>query len=400
MPEAVIVDAIRTPIGRAGRGSLKTVRADDLAAIPLRALIERNPEVDFSQTNDVMMGAASSVGEQGYNVGRNAALLAGIDHHVPACTVNRFCASSLQTIRMAFHAIRSGEGDQYIAAGVEAVSRAGLGAGMMEQARHPQLNGSDGAPYDVYIPMGLTAENVAQRCHVTRERQDEWAVISQSRAVEARESGHFDPEIVPVPVPAHRETDKDGNEFDVPDTVVSRDDGPRPGTTMDVLAKLKPAFRPDGTVTAGNACPLNDGAAAVLIMSDEKAKRLGLQPKARILASTVAAIRPEIMGLGPIPAIQALLKAAGVKIDDVDVVEINEAFAAQIVPCKDELGIPDEKLNPFGGAIALGHPFGMTGARIMTTLINGLRAVDGTLGIESMCVAGGMGQAMLIERLN
>ena len=400
MPEAVIVDAIRTPIGRAGRGSLKTVRADDLAAIPLRALIERNPEVDFSQTNDVMMGAASSVGEQGYNVGRNAALLAGIDHHVPACTVNRFCASSLQTIRMAFHAIRSGEGDQYIAAGVEAVSRAGLGAGMMEQARHPQLNGSDGAPYDVYIPMGLTAENVAQRCHVTRERQDEWAVISQSRAVEARESGHFDPEIVPVPVPAHRETDKDGNEFDVPDTVVSRDDGPRPGTTMDVLAKLKPAFRPDGTVTAGNACPLNDGAAAVLIMSDEKAKRLGLQPKARILASTVAAIRPEIMGLGPIPAIQALLKAAGVKIDDVDVVEINEAFAAQIVPCKDKLRIPDEKLNPFGGAIALGHPFGMTGARIMTTLINGLRAVDGTLGIESMCVAGGMGQAMLIERLN
>jgi len=400
MPEAVIVDAIRTPIGRAGRGSLKTVRADDLAAIPLRALIERNPEVDFSQTNDVMMGAASSVGEQGYNVGRNAALLAGIDHHVPACTVNRFCASSLQTIRMAFHAIRSGEGDQYIAAGVEAVSRAGLGAGMMEQARHPQLNGSDGAPYDVYIPMGLTAENVAQRCHVTRERQDEWAVISQSRAVEARESGHFDPEIVPVPVPAHRETDKDGNEFDVPDTVVSRDDGPRPGTTMDVLAKLKPAFRPDGTVTAGNACPLNDGAAAVLIMSDEKAKRLGLQPKARILASTVAAIRPEIMGLGPIPAIQALLKAAGVKIDDVDVVEINEAFAAQIVPCKDELEIADDKLNPFGGAIALGHPFGMTGARIMTTLINGLRALDGTLGIESMCVAGGMGQAMLIERLN
>jgi acetyl-CoA C-acetyltransferase len=400
MPEAVIVDAIRTPIGRAGRGSLKTVRADDLAAIPLRALIERNPEVDFAQTNDVMMGAASSVGEQGYNVGRNAALLAGIDHHVPACTVNRFCASSLQTIRMAFHAIRSGEGDQYIAAGVEAVSRAGLGAGMMDEARHPQLNGSDGAPYDVYISMGLTAENVAQRCHVTRERQDEWAVISQSRAVEARESGHFDPEIVPVPVAAHRETHKDGNEFDVPDTVVSRDDGPRPGTTVDVLAKLKPAFRPDGTVTAGNACPLNDGAAAVLIMSEEKAKRLGLQPKARILASTVAAIRPEIMGLGPIPAIQALLKAAGVKIYDVDVVEINEAFAAQIVLCRDELGIPDEKLNPFGGAIALGHPFGMTGARIMTTLINGLRALDGTLRIESMCVAGGMGQAMLIERLN
>jgi acetyl-CoA C-acetyltransferase len=400
MPEAVIVDAIRTPIGRAGKGSLRTVRADDLAAIPLRALIERNPQVDFAQTNDVMMGAASSVGEQGYNIGRNASLLAGIDHHVPGCTVNRFCASSLQTIRMAFHAIKSGEGDQYIAAGVEAVSRAGLGAGMMDEAKHPQLSGSNGAPYDVYIPMGLTAENVAQRCHVTREQQDEWAVISQNRAVDARDSGHFDPEIAPVPVPAHKDTDKEGNEIDVPDTVVTQDDGPRPGTTMEVLGKLKPAFRPDGTVTAGNACPLNDGAAAVLVMSAEKAKRLGLTPKARIIASTVAAIRPEIMGLGPIPAIQALLKATGVKIDDVDVVEINEAFAAQIVPCKEELGIPDEKLNPFGGAIALGHPFGMTGARIMTTLINGLRALDGTLGIESMCVAGGMGQAILIERLS
>ena len=400
MPEAVIVDAIRTPIGRAGKGSLKTVRADDLAALPIRTLIERNPDVDFSQTKDVMMGAASSIGEQGYNVGRNASLLAGLDHHVPACTVNRFCASSLQTLRMAFHAIKAGEGDQYIAAGVEAVSRAGLGAGMMEETKHPQLDGSDGSAYDVYIPMGMTAENVAQRCNVTREQQDEWAVISQSRAVDARDSGHFDAEIVPVPVPAHKDVDKEGNEIDVPDTVVSKDDGPRAGTTMEVLGKLKPAFRPDGTVTAGNACPLNDGAAAVLVMSEERAKELGLKPKARILASTVAAIRPEIMGLGPIPAIQALLEQTGMKIDDIDIVEINEAFAAQIVPCKDELEIPEEKLNPFGGAIALGHPFGMTGARIMTTLINGLRAVDGTYGIESMCVAGGMGQAMLIERLN
>ena len=400
MPEAVIVDAIRTPIGRAGKGSLRTVRADELAAIPIRALIERNPDVDFAQTNDVMMGAASSIGEQGYNVGRNASLLAGLDHHVPACTVNRFCASSLQTLRMAFHAIKAGEGDQYIAAGVEAVSRAGLGAGIPEEAKNPHLDGSGGSAYDVYIPMGMTAENVAQRCNVTREQQDEWAVISQNRAVDARESGHFDPEIVPVPVPAHKDTDKEGNEIDVADAVVTKDDGPRAGTTMEVLGKLKPAFRPDGTVTAGNACPLNDGAAAVLVMSAEKAKQLGLTPKARIIGSTVAAIRPEIMGLGPIPAIQALLKATGVSIDDVDVVEINEAFAAQIVPCKEELGIPDEKLNPFGGAIALGHPFGMTGARIMTTLINGLRALDGTLGIESMCVAGGMGQAMLIERLN
>ncbi len=400
MPEAVIVDAIRTPIGRAGKGSLKTVRADDLAAIPLRALVERNPGVDFSETNDVLMGAASGIGEQGYNVGRNAALLAGLDHHIPGCTVNRFCASSLMTIRMASHAIRAGEGDQYIAAGVEAVSRAGLGAGMMEEAKHPKLNGSDGSLYDVYIPMGLTAENVADRCHVTREQQDEWAVISQNRAVEARDSGHFDAEIVPVPVAAHKDTDREGNEIDVAETVVRHDDGPRAGTTMEVLGKLKPAFREDGTVTAGNACPLNDGAAAVLVMSDEKAKALGLTPKARIIASTVAAIRPEIMGLGPIPAIQALLKATGMSIDDVDIVEINEAFAAQIVPCRDELGISEDKLNPFGGAIALGHPFGMTGARIMTTLINGLQAVGGTYGIESMCVAGGMGQAMLIERLS
>jgi acetyl-CoA C-acetyltransferase len=399
MPEAVIVDAIRTPIGRAVRGSLKTVRADDLAAVPLKALQERNPEVDFGETNDVMMGAASSFGEQGYNVSRNAALLAGIDHHVPACTVNRFCASSLQTIRMAFHAITAGEGDQYIAAGVEAVSRAGLGAGMLDETKHPKLNGSDGSLYDVYIPMGMTAENVAERCQVTREQQDEWAVVSQSRAVDARDSGHFDPEIVPVRVPAHTEVDKEGNEVDVPETVVSKDDGPRAGTTMEVLAQLKPAFKEGGTVTAGNACPLNDGAAAVLVMSEDKAKRLGLEPKAKIIASTVAAIRPEIMGLGPIPAIQALLRQAGMTIDDVDVVEINEAFAAQIVPCKQELGISDEKLNPFGGAIALGHPFGMTGARIMTTLLNGLRALDKTYGIESMCVAGGMGQAMLVERL-
>ena len=399
MPEAVIVDAIRTPIGRAGKGSLKSVRADELAALPIRTLIERNPDVDFGQTNDVLMGAASGVGEQGYNVGRNAALLAGLDHHVPGCTVNRFCASSLMTIRMASHAIRAGEGDQYIAAGVEAVSRAGLGAGMMEESKNAKLNGSEGSLYDVYIPMGMTAENVAERCNVTREQQDEWAVTSQNRAVEARDSGHFDGEIVPVTVPAHTETDAEGNQVEVPETVVSRDDGPRPGTTMEVLGKLKPAFKPDGTVTAGNACPLNDGAAAVLVMSDEKAERTGVKPLARIIASTVAAIRPEIMGLGPIPAIQALLKQTGMSIDDIDIVEINEAFAAQIVPCKDELGIPDEKLNPFGGAIALGHPFGMTGARIMTTLINGLRTVNGRYGIESMCVAGGMGQAMLIELL-
>jgi acetyl-CoA C-acetyltransferase len=384
MPEAVIVDAIRTPIGRAFKGSLKDVRADELAAIPLRALQARNPEVDFGHTQDVMMGAASSFGEQAYNVARNATLLSGIDHHVPATTVNRFCASSLQTLRMAFHAVKAGEGDQYIAAGVECVSRTGLGAGMADEFKHPKLAGGEGSLYDVYIPMGMTAENVAERCGVSREAQDEWAALSQQRAVEARDSGHFDAEIVAV---------------ETPDGEVARDDGPRPGTTVEVLAGLKPAFKEDGTVTAGNSCPLNDGAAAVLVMSEERAKELGLEPKARIIASAVSAIRPEIMGLGPIPAIQAVLKQAGMTIDDIDVVEINEAFAAQIVPCREELGIDPDKLNPFGGAIALGHPFGMTGARIMTTLLNGLRARGGTIGIESMCVAGGMGQAMIVERL-
>jgi len=274
MPEAVIVDAIRTPIGRAFKGSLTDVRADDLAALPLRALMERNPDVDFAETNDVMMGAASSFAEQAYNIGRNASLLAGIDHHVPATTVNRFCASSLQTIRMAFHAIKAGEGDQYIAAGVECVSRAGLGAGMADEFKHPKLAGGDGSLFDVYIPMGMTAENVAEKCNVSREAQDEWAVTSQNRAVEARESGHFDREIVPVVKP-------DGTE-------VARDDGPRPGTTMEKLSQLKPVFREDGTVTAGNACPLNDGAAATLIMSEEKASRLGLTPRARIVASPSA----------------------------------------------------------------------------------------------------------------
>jgi acetyl-CoA C-acetyltransferase len=397
MPEAVIVDAIRTPIGRAGRGSLKSVRADDLAAIPLRELIARNPEVDPSSIVDIMMGCGFCEGEQGNNVGRVAGLLSGIDHHVPATTVNRFCASSLQTARMAFHAIRMGEGDTYIAAGVEAVSRAVPGAAF--EFNHA-VDGSEGAAYDVYIPMGMTAENVAERCNVSRESQDEWAVISQGRAVEAVASGHFDKEIVPVTVAAHKDVDKEGNEIDVPETVVSKDDGPRAGTTMEKLSALQPVFREGGTVTAGNACPLNDGAAALLIMSDEKAKDLGLKPRARIVASTVAGLRPEIMGLGPIPAIEKLLAEAGMSMSDIDVVEINEAFAAQIVPCKEDLKIDDDKLNPFGGAIALGHPFGMTGARIMTTLLNDLETLDKTYGIESMCAAGGMGMAMLVERLS
>jgi acetyl-CoA C-acetyltransferase len=328
------------------------------------------------------MGCGFQLGEQGYNVGRQAALLAGLPDTVPATTVNRFCASSLQTLRMAFHAIKAGEGDQYLAAGVEAVSRF---PAQPPYDPHPRLNGSDGSAYDVYIPMGITAENVAEQRGVSREAQDEWAEISQQRAVQARDGGHFDREIVPVTLP-------DG-------TQVGRDDGPRPGTTREKLAELKPAFKPDGTVTAGNACPLNDGAAAVLVMSEDRARELGLEPRARIVASAVGALRPEIMGLGPLPAVEKALEQAGMTIDDIDVLELNEAFAAQVVPCRDEWGIDWDKLNPFGGAIALGHPFGMTGARIMTTLLNGLDARDGTIGLETMCVAGGQGQAMIVERL-
>ena len=393
MSEAVIVDAIRTPIGRAVKGSLRDIRADDLGAIPLRALVERNPGVDFSETADIMMGCGFPDHEQGYNIGRNAQLLAGIDHHVPAVTVSRFCASSLQTIRMAFHAIKAGEGDQYIAAGVECVSR---GAAMTLPVMNPRIDGTNGTGYNVYISMGLTAENVAERCKVSRESQDEWAALSQQRACAARDSGHFDREIVGVDIPEVHDAGGDVVEAHT----VTRDDGPREGTTAEKLGKLKPVFKPGGTVTAGNACPLNDGAAAVLVMSEEKARERGLEPRARIVASAVAALRPEIMGLGPIPAIRAVLKAAGMRIEDMDAVEMNEAFAAQVVPCRDEFGIDPEKLNSHGGAIALGHPFGMTGARIMITLLNNLDTVDGSLGLETMCVAGGMGQAMIVERLN
>jgi acetyl-CoA C-acetyltransferase len=320
-------------------------------------------------------------------------LLAGIDHHVPAVTVSRFCASSLQTIRMAFHAIKAGEGDQYIAAGVECVSR---GAAMTLPVMNPLLDGSNGTGYNVYIAMGLTAENVAERCKVSRESQDEWAAISQQRACAAREAGHFDREIVGVEI---GESHDAGGDI-VPAHTVTRDDGPREGTTVEKLSSLKPAFKPGGSVTAGNACPLNDGAAAVLVMSEERASELGLEPRARIVASAVAALRPEIMGLGPIPAMRAVLKTAGLTIDQIDVVEMNEAFAAQVLPCRDELGIDPAKLNVNGGAIALGHPFGMTGARIMTTLLNNLDSMQGRYGLETMCVAGGMGQAMIVERLN
>jgi acetyl-CoA C-acetyltransferase len=382
VPEAVIVDAVRTPIGRAGKGSLRDVRADDLASLPLRALVERNPGVDFSLTDDILMGCGFPLGEQGHNIARNAALLAGVDHRVPGTTISRFCASSLQAQAMAFHAVRAGEGSQYVAAGVEAVSRF---PPHPPYDRHPRLDGSPGALLDVYVPMGITAENVAERCGVTRAAQDEWAAISQQRAVAARDRGHFDAEIVPVRL-------ADG-------TVVAGDDGPRANTTAAVLAELPPVFKPGGTVTAGNACPLNDGAAAVLILSAERAGRLDVTPRARILATAAAGVRPELMGLGPLPAVARVLERAGMTIADVDVVELNEAFAAQVVPCRDAWQIDWDRLNPFGGAIALGHPFGMTGSRLTATLLNGLEARDATIGLATMCVAGGMGQAMLIERL-
>ena len=378
----MIVDAIRTPIGRAGKGSLRELRADDLASLPLRALVERNPGVDFTRTDDVLMGCGFPLGEQGHNVARNAALLAGIDYRVPGTTVSRFCASSLQAQAMAFHAVRAGEGDQYVAAGVEAVSRF---PPHPPYDRHPRLDGSAGAALDVYVPMGVTAENVAERCRVSRAAQDEWAAISQQRAVAARDGGHFDAEIVSV-------TRADG-------TVVSGDDGPRPNTTPEVLADLPPVFKADGTVTAGNACPLNDGAAAVLILSAERARELDVSPRARVIATAAAGVRPELMGLGPLPAVERVLERAGMTIPDVDVLELNEAFAAQVVPCRDAWGIDWERLNPFGGAIALGHPFGMTGARLTATLLNGLQARDATIGLIALCVAGGMGQAMLIERI-
>ena len=388
MPEAVIVDALRTPIGRAFKGSLTQVRPDDMTAYVIDRLMERNPDVDPASVEDVVCGCGMTQGEQAYNIGRIAVLLSDkLPDSVTGSTIARYCASSLNAIRIGADAIKAGDGDVYIAAGVESVSRAGPNSeATLPQTQNPKLQGNDGT-HNAYISMGETAENVADRFNVTREAMDEYAARSQQLAVESRDSGFFDREIVSVETPDHGE--------------VSKDDGPRPGTTVEKLAELKPAFREEGgRVTAGNSCPLNDGAAAVLLMSEERATELGLKPRARIVASTVAAIRPEIMGLGPIPAIQALLAQTGMSIDDIDIVEINEAFAAQIVPCMEDLDIPAEKLNPFGGAIALGHPFGMTGARIMTTLLNGLETTGGRFGIESMCVAGGMGQAMLVERLD
>jgi acetyl-CoA C-acetyltransferase len=387
MPEAVIVATARSPIGRAYKGSLIEVRADDLAAHAINAVMEKVPEVERSLVNDVMVGCGLTHAEQGFNLARPASLLAGMPDTVPATTVNRFCASSLQTIRMAFHAIKVGEGDTYVAAGTESVSRT-YGKGFDSDDLNPRFTDNSHPDYinDVYIPMGNTAENVAERYGITRARMDEFAKRSQDRAVEAQKNGFFDREIVPIELPDGR--------------TIKDDDGPRPNTTLEKLAELPPAFRPGGAVTAGNSCPLNDGSAAVLVMSDSKAKELGLTPVARIIASAVVGLEPEYMGMGPVGAVRNVLGQAKMSLDDVDIIEINEAFAAQVLASVDELGIDMDKLNPNGGAIALGHPFGMTGARIMGTLINDLQTLDKTIGIETMCVGGGQGMAMVIERLS
>ena len=402
MSEPVIVATARSPIGRAFKGSLIDLRPDDLAATIVQAALAKVPELDPAEIDDLMLGCGLPGGEQGFNQGRVVSVLAGL-HDVPGCTITRYCSSSLQTIRMASHAIRAGEGDAFIAAGVETVSRFAKGnSDSWPDTQNPKFEEPalrtakrseggqgdwgppDGLP-DIYIAMGQTAENVAELENVSRQEMDEFAALSQNRAVASQENGFFDREITPVELP-------DG-------TTAAKDDGPRPDTTVEKLATLKPAFRPDGKVTAGNACPLNDGAAAVIVMSDTRAQELGIKPLARIVSSGVTALNPEIMGLGPIEASRQALKRAGMTIDDVDLVEINEAFAAQIVPSARHLGIPYEKLNVNGGAIALGHPFGMTGARIMTTLLNGLDDADKAVGLETMCVGGGQGMAMIVERL-
>ena len=402
MPEAVIVATGRTPIGRAFKGSLVDMRPDDLAALAVREVLAKLPQLDPHSVEDLMLGCGQPAGEAGFNIARVTAILAGLDN-VPGVTVNRYCSSSLQTIRMAAHAIRSGEGDVFVAAGVETVSRFASGASDSGKAMNPLFADAlkrtesrsakvtepwtpqPGLP-DIYIAMGQTAENVAEYEKVSRLEMDEFAVRSQELAVAHQTNGFFEREIIPVTLP-------DG-------TVVSKDDGPRAGTTLEKLSTLLPVFREGGTVTAGNACPLNDGAAAVVVMSDTRAKELGIKPLARIVASGVSGLNPEIMGLGPIEACRQALKRAGLTIDDIDLVEINEAFAAQVLPSAKHLGISMDKLNIRGGGIALGHPFGMTGARIMTTLLNSLEDSGKRYGMESMCVGGGQGMAMIVERLD
>jgi acetyl-CoA C-acetyltransferase len=405
MPEAVIVATARSPIGRAFKGSLTAIRPDDLTVQMVQAVLAKVPALDPADIDDLILGCGLPGGEQGFNMARVTGVLLGLDS-VPGTTVNRYCSSSLQTTRMAYHAIKAGEGDVFISAGVECVSRTVNGSSDMPQAHNPLFTGAaertvataaasaaswhdpraDGHVPDVYIAMGQTAENVAALRGITRAEQDEFGARSQQLAEKALANGFWAKDITPVTLP-------DG-------TVVSADDGPRPGTTLEKLAGLKPAFRENGTVTAGNCCPLNDGAAAVVVMSDAKAAALGLTPLARIVASGVSALSPEIMGLGPVEASRQALRRAGMAISDVDLVEINEAFAAQVIPSYRELGIDIDRLNVNGGAIAVGHPFGMTGARITSTLLNGLAFHDAAIGLETMCVGGGQGMAMIFERLN
>jgi acetyl-CoA C-acetyltransferase len=407
MSEAVIVSTARSPIGRAFKGSLKDVRPDDLAAAIITAALAKLPGLDPRMVDDLYLGCAEPSGEQGANMARVVAVLAGFDH-LPGATINRFCASSVQTTRMAFHAIKAGEGDVFISGGVECISRSGdfAGAGAAKagaqnprfaaaQARSAQMAADNstwtdprdqGLLPDIYLAMGQTAENVATLRGISRARQDEWGVTSQNRAEKAIADGFFAREITPVTTP-------DG-------TVVSTDDGPRAGVTLEGVSGLKPVFREYGTITAGNCCPLNDGAAAVVVMSDTLAREQGLTPLARVVATGVTGLSPEIMGLGPVQATRQALARAGMSIGDMDLIEINEAFAVQVLASADDLGIDPDKLNVHGGAIALGHPFGSTGARITTTLLNGLATRDGQFGLETMCVGGGQGMAIIYERLS
>ena len=387
MTQAVIVALGRSAIGRARKGSLVDVRPDDLGAHVVTKVLEKVPELDHTDIEDLICGCGLPGGEQGHNIGRVISILARLD--VPGVTVNRYCSSSLMTTRMAAHSIEAGEGDVFLSVGVECVSRYGSGYPDAPDTYNSKLVPGNTEEYpDIYIAMGQTAENVARREKIGRDEQDRYAVKSQAAAVAARDNGFFDREIIPFTLPG-------GETF-------MKDDGPRPGTTVEVLATLKPAFRDDGTVTAGNSCPLNDGAAAVVVMSDRKAKELGIKPIARVVSTGLSALEPEFMGLGPIDASRQALKRAKMTIDDIDIVEINEAFAAQVIPSARGIGVDpfSDKLNPQGGAIALGHPFGMTGARILCTLLNGLRDKDKTFGLETMCVGGGQGMAMIVERLN
>jgi acetyl-CoA C-acetyltransferase len=388
MSEAVIVSIGRTPIGRAGKGSLIDQRPDDLGAYVVDEVLNRVPQLDRGQIDDVICGCALPGGEQSHNLGRIISLLAGVA--APGTTVNRYCASSLQAVRMAFHAIKAGEGSAFVCAGVESTTRSPLGVfADQPETRNPRLlaGNREGLP-QAYMSMGETAENVADKYDITREEMDRYAVQSQRRAVQAGQDGIFAREIIPVPLPSG--------------ATMTADDGPRPDTSLEKLAALKPVFREDGRVTAGNSCPLNDGAAAAVVMSRERAGQLGIEPLARIVSTGVSSVEPELMGLGPIESTRRALDRAGMTIHDVDVVEINEAFAAQVIPSAVQIGVDpfSDKLNPHGGAIALGHPFGMTGVRILSTLLNDLRTRDQTIGLETMCVGGGQGMAMIVERLS